>query len=334
MALNKVTLTVSDNDHFFLPILGRDVVPRGIELDLRKYEGTEPTSIRMVDLAYDVADVSLSTFVKARGDGAPLVALPVFTTRRFIQPHIHLRKNSDVRDLSQLKGKRVGLHLYWNSTAVWGRSIFWRMHGVAPRDIIWITNRPERLKNQGFPPGVEVQQDKLGRDTADLLVEGEVDAVIGLGPGGLPQAEGAMTGREKAERVRRPAYPDLLEAQRSYYRKTGVLPMTSVVVMREELATKEPWIVESLWELFQAAKRKYGVARALQELLPTGHSPLLGGTVKDVHDLLGEDPWPYNIRENRRALETLLAEALDQGLIRRPMTVESVFASNLPEAAR
>lgn len=334
MALTKVTLTVSENDRFFRPILERTVVPRGIELDLRNYEGKEPASIRMLDNAYDVADLAISTFVHARDQGAPLVALPVFTIRHFIPPHIHLRKDSDVRDLSELKGRRIGLHLYWNSMAVWGRSHLRQMHGVAARDIVWITNRAERMATQTFPQGVEIRQDKLGRDTPELLLAGEVDAVIGLGPGGLPQTKGTRKAQERAREAVRPAYPDLLEAQRAYYRQTGVLPMTNVVVMREELASKEPWIVESLCDLFQAAKHKYGVARAVQELLSGAHSPLQGGTVKDVHDLLGEDPWPYNLRENRRALETFLAEALDQGLIHNRMSVETFFASNLPDAAR
>lgn len=336
MALTRVTLSVSDHNHFFLPILEGDIVPRGIELDLREHEGLEPTSIRMLDPAYEiqVAEMSFSTFVKARGDGAPLVALPVFTTRRFMQPHIHLRKDSDARDLSELKGRRVGLHLYWNSTAIWGRSVIWRMHGVAPRDITWITARPERLKAQGYPAGVQVQQDKLGRDTAEQLLAGEVDAVIGLGPGGLPSTEETTRGHEVTASARRPAYPDLVEAQRSYYQQTGVLPMTNVVVIREELASEQPWIVDSLYEAFDESKRRFGVERAIEVLLGNAHSPLLGGTVEEIHDLFGDDPWPYNVGGNRRALELFLAEAYDQGLIQEPMSVERLFASNLPDAAR
>lgn len=335
MAATKVSLTVSENDRFFQPIVERAVVPRGIELELRKYEGKEPASIRMLeDLAYDVADLALSTYVHARDLGAPVVALPIFTIRHFIPPHLHLRKDSDVRDPSGLKGRTVGLHLYWNSMAVWGRHHLRAMHGIAPRDIVWITNRQERAESQTFPPGVEIRQDKLGRDTPELILAGEVDAVIGLGPGGLPQTEKTKKAQEKARAAVRRPYPDLVEAQRAYYRKTGSLPMTNVIVMREELASNEPGIVKSVCELFQAAKQKYGVGRAVQELLAGAHSPLFGGTAKDVHDLLGEDPWPYNIRDNRRALETFLAEALEQGLIRKPMSLETFFASHLPDWAR
>src|SRR5581483_6434394 len=175
-------MAISHSDLFCRPILSEEVAPRGVKLSFPKYGGLEPMSIRMVNLEFDVATMSVSTFVKARSEGAPLVALPVFMTRRFLQPHIHLSRLADVKDLSDLKGRRVGLHLYWNSTSIWGRSIIWRMHGVAPCDIVWITNRGERLVTQAFPSGVSVRQDALGRDTPDLLLDGEVDAVIGLGP--------------------------------------------------------------------------------------------------------------------------------------------------------
>lgn len=335
MAATRVSLAIGRNDLLCRPILAGSVVPRGIELELPEYEGIEPMSVRMAKgLEFDVATMSISTFVKARSEGAPLVALPVFTARYFVQPHLHLSKRSPVRDLSELKGRRVGLHVYWNSMAVWGRSILWRVHGVPPQDITWITARPERLESQGFPPGVEVEQNRFGRDTAEQMLYGEVEAVIGLGPGGLPQEAGARTGYEITQGIRRDAYPDLVGTERAFYRQTGVLPMTNLIVMREELATQQPWVVESLYELFVVSKQEYGLAKALEEFLPGPHSPLRGGTVADVQELFGEDPWPYNIRDNRKTLDTFLAEAFEQGLTNSRVPVEQLFPPNLPDAAR
>jgi 4,5-dihydroxyphthalate decarboxylase len=282
----------------------------------------------MLEGGYDVAEMAFSMLLSARHEGYPLVALPVFTTRRFMQPHIHLSRRSHVQDLSQLKGRRVGLHLYWNSDYLWVRSLLREIHGVAPEDIIWITRGPERMPSQLIPPGVTVQQDEQGRDTPRLLAEGAIDAVVGLGAGGRPQQElplGAV------QDMRRDAYPNVLEAQRSYYRQTGIYPMMNVVAMREQLATEEPWVVESLYEMFVASKEHIGAAGALAYLHGTGHWPLGGGTEEDVRELLGKDTRPYGVKANRRSLEHFLAEALRQGMIDKPMPIERLIPGNIPE---
>lgn len=327
MALTKVSLSISDNTPYHWPILKGDVAPRGIELELQKHKGHDGAIERVLEGSLDVGETSLATFIAARDQGFRVLGLPVFTTRRFIQPHIHLRKNSQARDITELKGRRIGLHLYWTTSSLWGRRLLWQMHGIAPKDVVWITSRPERLSTQSYPPGVRVETDDQRRDTPRLLVEGAVDAVIGLGPGGRPERE---LPEEAVEEMRRDAYPDILEAQRAYYRKTGVLPLTNVVVMREQLASKEPRLAESLYEAFQEAKKQVGQAKAIEFLLPTGHWPLKKGTVKDLHDLVGDDPWPYGIEANRRVLEDFVEGALQEGLVRSGMSVESLFPS-LPD---
>lgn len=322
----KVSVSLSKNTPFYWPILEGSITPKGIELELQKHVGHDRAIESLLEGSLHVGETSLATFIAARDQGYPVLALPVFTTRRFIQPHIHLYKNSEAGDLNQLKGKRVGLHLYWSTSSLWGRRLLWQMHGIASHDIVWITSRPERLSSQTYPSGVQVKTDELGRDTPRLLLEGAVDAVIGLGPGGRPERE---LPEEAVESVRRDAYPDVLEAQRTYYRKTGVLPLTNVIVMRETLLSDHPWIAESIYEVFQQAKEKVGQAKAVEFLLPTGHWPLKKGTVKDLYDLVGDDPWPYGIRANQHTLEDFIEGALQEGLIRNHLSVESLFPKNL-----
>jgi 4,5-dihydroxyphthalate decarboxylase len=279
----------------------------------------------MLEGAYDVAEMSIATFVKGRADGRLVVSLPVFLTRRFTHGMPNVRIDSDIWDPAELKGKKVGMHVYWQSAAIWMRSVLRRIHGVEPKDITWITSRPERLGTK-YPPGVEVRQDRLGRDTARMLLEGEVDAVFGLGSGGRDRPEMPF---EEIKDKRRYIYRDIVEAQRSYYRQTGVFPIMHVFGIREEIASKQPWIVESLYEAFVAAKKRGGVLGVAEG----GGSPVRGGTIQDAYDLLGEDPFPYNIRENRRTLETYLEEAFEQGFVERRLAVEDLLPSSLPEAA-
>jgi 4,5-dihydroxyphthalate decarboxylase len=50
--------------------------------------------------------------------------------------------------------------------------------------------------------------------------------------------------------------------------------------------------------------------------------------------LMGDDPWPYGIGPNRKALEALVEGAHDQELVGRRYQVEELFAPNLPEGLR
>ena len=42
--------------------------------------------------------------------------------------------------------------------------------------------------------------------------------------------------------------------------------------------------------------------------------------------MLGPDPWPYSIEDNRVALETLLDYAFEQGLTDRRLDIGEIFA--------
>jgi 4,5-dihydroxyphthalate decarboxylase len=336
MATTKVSISFakpggrSNYNPFYMPLVNGSVVPRGIELVFQEDKGLENNTLRIIEGACDVAEMSIATFVNARANGAKVVALPVFPTRRFVQGMISVRSDSDLRDPSQLKGRKVGLHVYWQSQNVWARGMFRQNHGVEPKDIAWITNRPERLGTK-CPPGVDVRQDRLGRDTAKMLLEKEVDAVFGLESGGLARAE--MTA-EELEGKTRVIYPDLIEAMRSYYRQVKIFPTMHVIGIREELASKQPSIVESLYDAFVAAKEHVGMQRGLEAFQKEGGLPLRGGTIQDTYDLLGEDPFPYDLKANRRGLEMFLTEAFHQGMIDRPLSVESIFPGNLPQAAQ
>jgi 4,5-dihydroxyphthalate decarboxylase len=125
-------------------------------------------------------------------------------------------------------------------------------------------------------------------------------------------------------------FPDLVAAQRAYYRKTGMFPIMHLLTIKQELAAKEPWLVESLCDAFTRAKEQ-GRGEALED---PREAPVAGGTAADSRALLGDDPWPYGIKPSRHVLEAFLKDVQDQGLIQRPLAVEDLFASSLPERYR
>jgi 4,5-dihydroxyphthalate decarboxylase len=298
------------------PLLGGQVSPEGIELEAQPGESMDKLSRSMLELRFDVSEMSIATFTKAREQGLPLIALPVFTSgRRFLQPGFMVSTRSDIRDLSELSGKRVGLPQYWMSSSVWQRMLLKQAHGVSPEQVRWVTFSPERMEALTTPPGVSLEQDTSGRSAAELMAAGELDA--SLSPAGLKDAKNG------GQPVATPAYPDVRAAVRDYYQRTGIFPIMHMTVMKEDLARSDPWIVDSLLGAYARAKAMAGKSAA---------QPPDGGL--DPAEIIGADPWPFGLAANRRPLEAFLASALEQGLISKRMTVDDLFVTNLPEKYR
>ncbi len=76
--------------------------------------------------------------------------------------------------------------------------------------------------------------------------------------------------------------------------------------VRRELLETHPWLADELMELFAEAKRA---------------APPL------PHPVVGEDPLPYGLTANTRAIETALKFAAEQGLIPRAYAARELFAA-------
>jgi len=321
MADLELTLSVTDSV-LTRPLLEGKITPMGVKLHAQPGKGMDTLSRQMLNLELDIGEMAISTFIKAREKGVPLVGLPLFTSgRRFLQAGILLSKQAGIRDLSDLRGRRVGVPQYWMSSSVWQRLLLQQMHGISPEDLSWVTTQPERMEELRIPPKVELRQDTSGRNPRELMQAGEVD--VCMSPGG---AQPGAQGGDFAV----PAYPNWEAAQREYYQRTGIFPIMHMTAIKEELASREPWLLESLCDAYQEAKKQ---ARA-KEVPRSSEAPTAGETTKEMRDLMGDDPWPYGISPNRRPLEALVESALDQGLLQHRMKVDDFFAKGLPEKYR
>lgn len=305
------------------PILGGEVAPKDVALDIVEPESIDSNSRRMLDLEFDIAEMAIATYAKARQQGIPLIALPLFTSgRRFVQPGFQVAARSGIRDLSELRGRTVAAPQYWMSSSIWQRQILQEMYGVAPEDMTWVTLQPERMSALHIPAAVEHRLDTSGRTARELAEQGEIDA--SLTPGGGP----ARPPGEPDSLV--PAYPDRRAAQRAYYERTGIFPIMHITVVKQELVDRQPHVVESLCDAYARAKQIVQVWRG-----PTrSESPSAGETTEEMVELMGDDPWAYGIGPNRKALEAFVQTACDQELVDRKFEVEELFAANLPAAFR
>ena len=142
---------------------------------------------------FDIAELSLSSFTVrvARGDNA-YVGVPAFPSRSFRHSGIYVRTDRGIRTPADLRGRKVGLAEYQLTANVWIRAFLEDDFGVEPASIQWVRGgieepgRPEKIPI-ALPHGVGVTEAPVGRSLSELLLAGEIDALIG------PRTPSAMT---------------------------------------------------------------------------------------------------------------------------------------------
>jgi 4,5-dihydroxyphthalate decarboxylase len=272
------------------PLLSGEVTVAGdVAFSFVPAKSVDANSRAMLDGAFDVAEMSFSTYVKARDLGRDLIGLPIFTGRGFLQPGITVSNASGVARPEDLAGKRVAIPQFWMTSTVWHRLILEQQHGIRDDAIEWFTMSEERFRELPPSPGVSLQRLPDGVNVEAALLSGSTDASM-VPPRGVSKNPNPAT---------RSPYGDLAQAQRTFYSETGIFPIMHFVVMRKSLYDERSWLAAALFTAFSEAKR-IAVERNLLPPMIAGMSP------EDQRRLAGDDPWAFGVEENRRALDAFL----------------------------
>jgi len=259
---------------------------------------------------YDIAEMSLSWYAMARARGEPVYALPIFPLRMFIQPYLHVRADSGIKEPRDLIGRRIGMDRYRLTVGLWARGILQEYYGVLPPQIDWFTLEPE---GAGFEPPAGVKVTIANEDPQELLLRGEVDALISPN---IPKAYQA--GDPRIQQLFNPCRPAVEE----YFAKTKIFPITHTVVVREELLQREPWIVDSLVKAFDDADAMCRKEYAYPKRLSFPDAVLL---VDEEKQKFGENPWQNGLSANAHTLKKFMEYGAAQGYTPRVLSVEECF---------
>jgi 4,5-dihydroxyphthalate decarboxylase len=149
---------------------------------------------------------------------------------------------------------------------------------------------------------------KVRGDLAEMVANGELAAAIGVGRVDSPDVK--------------PLLPNAADAEAAWYRKTGLYPLNHTVVVKDALLKAEPTLAPLLFNAFKKAKAVF--------LAQLSSGVELCGTAQALAQrrrVVGDDPIPYGVARNRRALEAIIQCAQDQKILRRKVKVEEMFAS-------
>jgi 4,5-dihydroxyphthalate decarboxylase len=186
------------------------------------------------ELTYDVSELALVTHMLAHALDRPLRGLPVVLMRQSAHAALVCRTESPIQHPSDLTGGTIGVRAYTQTTGTWVRGMLADQFGVDLSTLSWVTFEPAHVDGYTDPPNCRRAAE--GRTLLGMLIEGEVDAALGLEPD---------------PRVR-PVIADLEQAEAAYDPR----PINHILVLKEELARTEPWLPSELFFLFQQARER------------------------------------------------------------------------------
>lgn len=265
---------------------------------------------------FDLAEISLSSFVIARDQGFAATAIPVFLSRRFAHGFIYINTSKGIRKPADLVGKKIGVKQLQFTNTVLIRGILEHEYGVPQTSIEWFSELDEIVEFDP-PPGVKINRLKSGQSIEAMLAEGELDAV--LHPDRIEPI------KKKDPRVAQ-LFPNFKAEEIAYFKKTGMFPIMHLMAIRQKLADSHPWVATSILDAFNQSK-KIAMKRAENARIV----PLVWyrEAWQEQEEIVGPDPWEHGGTErNIRNVNTISGYAQEQGLSKQRFTFNDLFHPN------
>lgn len=289
------------------PFVDGTVKVDGFDLEISDFRGAE---------YIDAWDASFGGLMQTKGRGEhPYISIPAYPNRKFRLAYIFVNNASGIESPQDLEGKRV----FVSSTAgVWARGALQNHYGVDLTRINWCMPGPEA---KSWSPEISVEplahiSGPMDAEALDkMLVEKEVDAVIE--PNVLPSIS------RRDPRVHR-LFRDYKTAEQSYFKTTGIFPISHMVTLTKEFVDKHPDAPVALLKAYRQARdvaldRLYG---SDPEILITSW---VAAAIDEQREVMGENYWSYNIQDNVRSLQAMMEYAHQFGLTPTKLDYESFF---------
>jgi 4,5-dihydroxyphthalate decarboxylase len=316
MTKARVTIAFERYDRhmpFFLGQVGTteciELVPLEVGMFPPRRHGVDRHGRMLRDQEFDVAEVSLSSYIIARSRGAPFTGVPIFPRRLFSQTHVFVAESSGLEHPRDLIGKSVVALAFQVTMSVLAKADLRRDYGVDWRDLHWLT----LWKEEVAIPGLPVTQLPPDSDPARLLLEGKAVALIHPHP---PRE--ALSQRHGIRRL----FVDTQAECERYFGRHGHLPIMHLLAVKDSVVRREPELPALLMQMWNEAK-------ALAE--DYYHDPAFGLpvfsrlTYERQKAVLGEDPWTSGLSANRVNLTRFIEDMVEQRLIPRAPALEELF---------
>ena len=321
--MSKISVTMACTPYDRVaPLMDGRVKPEGIDLNFIPMDVEETFWRQLRYGEFDCSELSLSSYTmsRARGDDR-FIAIPVFTSRFFRHSCVYINAHKGIKTPQDLRGKVIGVPEYQLTAALWLRGIFQHFYGVAPNEMHWRAGgmdtpaRSEKLAIE-LPEDVDYQPIADDKTLNQMLDEGELDAMF--------TARIPTPFLQESPNVKR-LFENYVEVEQDYFRQTNIFPIMHCIGFRRDFYEAHPWVAQSMFKAFQQSKdivmKNYKNTSALYTTLPWQVS-----SAEETRKLMGEDYWPYGITKNREVLDAICQYSFEQGLSKRLVKIEELFA--------
>jgi 4,5-dihydroxyphthalate decarboxylase len=327
MADRSITLACRNYDGTNAIIRGA-LRPQGIDLQVNEVNDVVKMFSGMFKGEYDVAEMSLAEMIYyLTRDQCDFIGIPVFPSRLFRHSFMFCNETASIRGPEHLTGKKIG-GLRWVQTAfIWLRGMLVDEYNLSAKDTDWYVSALHHWHEIGPEEKITPRDGSVvntligeGSDEYDMscraLVDGKIDVLM-------------TTENRKYDRLAghpgvKPLFTHVQEAEVSYYKKTGVIPIMHVLVARRSVFEQYPQLPAELFELFSKAKK---VGREWMWSVPSLNLAWKNQYIDNERAVFdGHDPWAYGLKANFAALTKFLSYCDAQGISARPITPYDLFA--------
>ena len=314
MANLRLILSCNEYDRTRFLVDGT-VKAEGIDLEILSLPSEERHRRFSRDLEFDVCELQMGVFLGWMGRGAPFSAIPVFPHRKFCHGNVLIHNASGIQKPEDFAGKTIGMRAHFNPVSLWMRGVLQDDYGVPARSLKLRTNQQEQVPGWEPPEWMDIERLPKGQKIEDVLPRGEIDGCM------LPEISSKHTRMAGVRRL----WPNFREIEKAYYLRTKIFPIRHVVVVKNEILQKHPWVARSLVKAFTQAKEM-----GIKHVSDTRRSFLAwyGAELEEERELFGDDAWSYNIKDNRVVLETMTRYAEMVGITERKLEIKEMFAES------
>jgi len=238
---------------------------------------------------FDVAELAIVTYLLAVDAGHRYLLLPFVMNGNFHHKSIYARAD-DAFGPDQLKGKRVAMRSFSQTTPTWVRGILCDEYGLQMSDVQWWSQEGAHVAEYQDPPWVQALDKATGLEQA--LLSGQVDAII---------VGGALEHRDRLRHV----IEQPLAAAQAWSARSGVIPINHMVAVKAELVERHPEAVAEVYRMLVESRRAAGETPAAGE----------------------RDLQPFGFDALEPSLRKVIDYAFDQQMIRRRFTTDELYGA-------
>ncbi|MEU6146281.1 hypothetical protein ABZ848_38800 [Streptomyces sp. NPDC047081] len=238
MAELPVLRTVLGDHPHTAPLKNGFLVGTRVRLDFVPVSPIHQAFAPMVrDEAYDLCELAIVTALQAIAYGRPVVLLPAVVAARFQRRCLIAHASRPVRP-EDLKGKRIGVRSFTQTTGMWVRAHLAEDYGLAAEDIQWTTHDAAHVAE--FTDPAFVTHDPRAAHLLDMLREGRIDAAV-LG-NDLPDSDEFV-----------PVVPDAAARDEQWWRRHHFMPINHMVAVAASTCRENPSAVRESYALLRRA---------------------------------------------------------------------------------